>query len=61
MPVLCECISVIIKRLSIKQYGGEFEVGQYRAQGTLIDRDGEVYEGEFKGNCYLGTGTKRDH
>ena len=54
MPVLCECISVIIKPSSIEQYEGKFEVGQYQGKGTLIDRLGEVYEVEFKDNLFVG-------
>ena len=54
MPVLCECISVIIKCSSIEQYEGEFKVGQYHGTGTLIDRHGEVYESEFKDNLFVG-------
>ena len=40
--------------LVVEQYEGEFEVGQYQGKGTLIDRHGEVYEGEFKENLFLG-------
>ena len=53
MPVLCECISVIIKRSSIKQYEGKLEVGQYQGKGTLIDRHHEVYEGNFEANLFV--------
>ena len=35
-------------------YEGEFEAGQYQGKGTLIDRHGEVHEGEFKANLFVG-------
>ena len=38
----------------VEQYEGQFEVGQYHGKGTLIDRHGEVYEGEFKENLFVG-------
>ena len=38
----------------VEHYEGEFEVGQYQGKGTLIDRHGEVYEGEFKENLFKG-------
>ena len=38
----------------VEQYEGQFEVGQYQGKGTLIDRHGEVYEGEFKANLFVG-------
>ena len=38
----------------VEQYEGTFEVGQYHGKGTLIDRHGEVYEGEFKENLFVG-------
>ena len=38
----------------IEQYEGEFEVGQYQGKGTLIDKHGEVYEGQFKENLFIG-------
>tara|TARA_B100000780_G_C20975067_1_gene389430 strand:- start:375 stop:701 length:327 start_codon:yes stop_codon:yes gene_type:complete len=38
----------------IEQYEGTFEVGQYQGKGTLIDRHGEVHEGEFKENLFVG-------
>ena len=31
----------------MEQYEGEFEAGQYQGKGTLIDKHGEVHEGEF--------------
>ena len=37
----------------IEHYEGEFKVGQYHGKGTLIDRHGEVYEGEFKDNLFV--------
>ena len=38
----------------MEQYEGEFEAGQYQGKGTLIDRHGIVYEGEFKENLFIG-------
>ena len=38
----------------VEQYEGQFEVGQYHGKGTLIDRHGEVHEGEFKENLFVG-------
>ena len=38
----------------VEQYEGEFEIGQYHGKGTLIDRHGEVHEGEFKENLFVG-------
>jgi len=38
----------------MEQYEGEFEFGQYQGKGTLIDRHGEVHEGEFKANLFVG-------
>ena len=38
----------------MEQYEGEFEFGQYQGKGTLIDRHGEVHEGEFKANLLVG-------
>jgi len=38
----------------MEQYEGEFEVGQYQGKGTLIDRHGEIHEGEFKENLFVG-------
>jgi hypothetical protein len=38
----------------LEQYEGEFEAGQYQGKGTLIDRHGEVHEGEFKANLFIG-------
>ena len=37
----------------MEQYEGEFEFGQYQGKGTLIDRNGEVHEGEFKANLFI--------
>ena len=37
----------------MKQYEGEFEVGQYQGKGKLVDRHGEVLEGEFKANLFV--------
>ena len=38
----------------MEQYEGEFEAGQYQGKGILIDRHGEVHEGEFKENLFKG-------
>ena len=38
----------------IEHYEGEFKVGQYHGKGTLIDRHGEVYEGNFEANLFVG-------
>ena len=37
----------------MEQYEGEFEFGQYQGKGTLIDRHGEVHEGNFKENLFI--------
>ena len=37
----------------VEQYEGEFAVGQYHGKGILIDRHGEVHEGEFKENLFV--------
>ena len=37
----------------VEQYEGEFKNGQYHGKGTLVDRHGEVLEGEFKENKYI--------
>ena len=37
----------------VEQYEGGFEAGQYQGRGTLIDRHGIVYEGEFNENLFL--------
>ena len=42
----------------IEQYEGEFEVGQYHGRGILVDRHGEIYEGTFHENLYLGSKTQ---
>ena len=36
----------------LEEYKGSFEAGQYHGQGTLIDRHGEVLEGEFRENKF---------
>lgn len=38
----------------MEKYEGEFEAGQYQGTNRLIDRHGEVHEGEFKGNLFVG-------
>ena len=37
-----------------EQYQGEFHGGQYHGQGTRVDRHGEVLEGKFKKNKFMG-------
>ena len=32
----------------VEQYEGEFKGGQYYGLGALVDRYGEVFEGEFR-------------
>ena len=39
----------------VEKYEGEFQNGQYHGNGTLIDRHGEVLEGEFKENKFIGS------
>jgi len=36
----------------VEQYEGEFIGGQYHGKGSLIDKNGEVFEGVFKENSY---------
>ena len=43
-----------IDELVVEQYDGQFEAGQYQGSGVLIDRYGEILEGKFKDNLYLG-------
>ena len=38
----------------LEEYEGEFDGGQYHGQGKLIFRTGEVLEGEFKENKFIG-------
>ena len=38
----------------LEEYEGEFEAGQYHGKGTLVDRHGEVLEGEFAKNKFIG-------
>jgi|OM-RGC.v1.027182352 hypothetical protein len=37
-----------------EQYEGDFAAGQYHGEGTLVDRHGEVLEGTFEKNKYVG-------
>ena len=39
----------------IEQYEGEFEAGQYHGKGILVDRHGEIYEGQFKENLFIAS------
>lgn len=43
-----------VDELIVEQYEGQFEVGQYHGSGVLIDRFGEILEGSFKENLYVG-------
>ena len=38
----------------LEEYEGEFEAGQYHGKGTLVDRHGEVLEGKFAKNKFIG-------
>ena len=38
----------------LEEYEGEFEAGQYHGKGTLVDRHGEIMEGRFRNNKFLG-------
>ena len=38
----------------LEEYEGEFEAGQYHGKGTLVDRHGEVLEGNFENNKFVG-------
>ena len=42
----------------VEQYEGEFQYGQYHGKGMLVDRHGEVLEGEFKENKFIRKITK---
>ena len=47
----------IIYKLSgqnVEEYKGSFAGGQYHGYGNLIDRYGEVFEGEFWENSFVG-------
>ena len=39
----------------VEQYEGEFQNGQYHGTGILVDRHGEVLEGKFKENKFIGS------
>ena len=39
----------------VEQYEGEFQNGQYHGSGTLVDRHGEILEGTFKENKFIGS------
>ena len=39
----------------VEQYEGEFQNGQYHGTGTLVDRHGEILEGTFKENKFIGS------
>jgi len=43
-----------VNALIVEQYVGQFEGGQYQGAGVLIDRHGEILEGKFRDNLYLG-------
>ena len=38
----------------LEEYEGEFEAGQYHGKGTLVDRHGEIMEGRFRNNKFVG-------
>ena len=38
----------------LEEYEGEFEAGQYHGKGTLVDRHGEILEGNFVENKFVG-------
>ena len=38
----------------LEMYEGEFDGGQYHGQGKLIFRTGEILEGEFENNKFIG-------
>ena len=38
----------------LEEYEGEFEAGQYHGKGTLVDRHGEIMEGTFQKNKFVG-------
>ena len=38
----------------LEEYEGEFDSGQYHGKGKLVFRTGEILEGEFKENKFLG-------
>ena len=38
----------------LEEYEGEFEAGQYHGKGTLVDRHGEILEGNFVKNKFVG-------
>ena len=38
----------------MEEYEGEFEAGQYHGSGTLVDRYGEIMEGQFSENLFKG-------
>ena len=37
----------------VEQYEGEFQHGQYHGKGMLVDRHGEVLDGEFIENKFI--------
>ncbi len=38
----------------LEEYEGEFDSGQYHGQGKLVFRTGEILQGEFKENKFVG-------
>ena len=38
----------------LEEYEGEFDGGQYHGQGKLVFKTGEILEGEFKENKFVG-------
>lgn len=47
------CIDIDDGELS-EQYNGEFDAGQYHGEEKLVDRHGEVLEGKFEKNKFVG-------
>lgn len=45
-------ITYMVGDTVVEQYEGEFKSGQYHGQGVLVDRYGEVFEGDFQKNNY---------
>ena len=46
-------IKYIFKDEILEEYQGEFQLGQYHGKGKLIDRHGEILEGNFTENKFV--------